>query len=168
MGKVSCTLMRLMTMFYKVIYIGNMESHSFFCDTFGVRGLADLTRGRMFHADASRVQSQMPEYVIQSPVPLIHFCDNALDTLLWCKLFGHVRYVFKIKPIGDVQRAVCNDNIGLYQCGAPGIELKRRISEEKLIKLARREVSRDIDAAVARYAAPSLQNYIRRLLCDER
>ncbi len=152
----------VMDTFYKIIYIGDAQNTSFFVDQFHIRGLSDLWTGRCFEA-TNICMSGSQECMIQAPYPVIHFCDNALDALLWRGLFGHVRYVFEIEPIGQVFREKCNDQNGLYQCGARGIKLQKLITEDGLIKLAQAHVYKDPKASIDRYTNVAIKDYIYKL-----
>ena len=149
--------------YYKIIYLGHPFAKSFFADAFHINGLSDLWVGRHFCAAPEYTQT-LPDFAIHAPYPVLHFSDNALDALFWRQLFGHVRYVFEIKPIGQIYRECCRDSNGLYQCGAREIELVKLITEDGLIDLARDEISENTDDAISRYPVPYIQNYIRRLL----
>lgn len=154
-----------MKKYYKVIFIGSMRQGSLFAQTFGVRGLVDLPDGRRFYAQTTTAYDMDRKCEIASPVPLIHFCDNALDALLWRDIvFEQERYVFEVRPIGDVVKSVCNDKNGLYQCGAPGIELVKVIKEGELEQLAQREIADNPDAAIARYSRPCIRSRIHDLI----
>lgn len=152
-----------MNRFYKVIFIGDMHSDSLFALTFGIHGLTDLKPGRKFMATHKYTSVDIEKYAIPSPVPLIHFCDNAVDTLLWRQIFGHVRYVFEIQPIGPITYDICKDHNRLQQCGAPGIELKQLVTENGLINLAKAEMAVNPDRIINQYENPLIRQWLWRL-----
>lgn len=77
--------------------------------------------------------------------PVVHFCDNAFDTMLWYNIFYKISIakhhdtmpvVYKIIPISDVIKERCHDNHQFYQCGAHIIEFKEKVALDTMFKLA--------------------------------
>jgi len=73
--------------------------------------------------------------------PVIHFCDNAFDTMLWHQILTGTIHpkkhlIYQIKPLTPVIKERCSDNLGFYQCGANMIEFLCNIDVNEMFDLA--------------------------------
>ena len=73
--------------------------------------------------------------------PVIHFCDNAFDTMLWHRvLTGTIRpkkhQIYQIKPLTPIIKERCSDDLGFYQCGANKIEFLGKVDVNDMFDLA--------------------------------
>lgn len=77
--------------------------------------------------------------------PVMHFCDNAFDTMLWYNVFyrmainkhhGIAPVVYEIKPITNVIKERCCDKNQIYQCGAHIIEFKAPVVVDNMLRRA--------------------------------
>ena len=102
-------------------------------------------------------------YYIESEQPVIHFCDNAFDTMLWHSALSNListtllmtSAIYEIKPLAKVIKQRCNDNIKLYQCGANKIEFLSQVSIDTMYERALAEFHQNHQAKIDMY--PNLQ-----------
>ena len=97
-----------------------------------------------------------PGVGILSEIPVFHFCDNALDTVLWHKYLStrtpeFFTAPYEIRPRTKVYKERSRDDVGLYQCGSYAIEIVRPITMGKLERRAIAEFESDPSAAIFRY-----------------
>lgn len=87
--------------------------------------------------------------------PVIHFCDNAFDTMLWhgvlCGAPANRSWIYEIKPLTAVFKEKCKDDIGLYQCGANIIEFHSLIPLDTMFDRAIEEFHQDHHAKIDMY-----------------
>lgn len=98
-----------------------------------------------------------PGVTIQSVVPMIHFCDNVIDLLLWyfvslksCLPYTEV-YFFEVKPLSKVYKQQCNDKDGLWQCGAHTIEIVQQLDFGDVLRLANQDIDNKIPTIIKQY-----------------
>lgn len=99
-------------------------------------------------------------FYIQSDIPMLHFCDNAFDTMLWHSVLTHQNdniqpVIYKIKPLTNVVKQRCADDIKLYQCGANIIEFMSPVLTDDMYELALAEFYENHQAKIDMY--PNLQ-----------
>lgn len=148
--------------FFKLIAVQN----SHFAETFGISEIEEINPGRRFIAKGkpyewcqwySKSGNAYPRVSLQSPMPLIHFSDNAIDLLMWYyKGMGVTSpyqevYFFEIKPLSPVYKQRCNDKNELYQCGAQHIEVVQPLTMGDILRVADQEIQNNIDEIINRY-----------------
>lgn len=95
-------------------------------------------------------------FYIQSDIPMIHFCDNAFDTMLWYSALTHKielvqPIIYKIKPLTSVIKQRCADDAQLYQCGANAVEFLSPVSTDDMYELALSEFHKNHSAKIDMY-----------------
>ena len=74
---------------------------------------------------------------IDSQKPVIHFSDNAFDTMLWLSVFRTTNSaVYEIKPLTPVIKQQCKDSNAIYQCGAESIRIEKIIPINQMFNMA--------------------------------
>jgi hypothetical protein len=102
-------------------------------------------------------------YYIEAEEPVIHFCDNAFDTMLWHNTLSNLisktllmeSAIYEIKPLTKVIKQRCNDDVQLYQCGANMIEFLARVPADTMYERALSEFHQNHHAKIDMY--PNLQ-----------
>jgi len=94
---------------------------------------------------------------ICAPEPVFHFCDNAIDCLMWYWEFegafddnGSTLF-YEIKPCSRVYKSRCPDETQLFQCGANRITYVRKLTLPQIYLHAQIEVKRNRKEIIARY-----------------
>ena len=100
------------------------------------------------------------QWYINSDVPVIHFCDNAFDTMLWHSVLTRSNEkigvaIYEIKPLTKVIKQRCGDDIGLYQCGANVVQFRHLVSTDEMFERALSEFHVNHHAKIDMY--PNLQ-----------
>ena len=86
---------------------------------------------------------------ILSEYPVIHFCDNAFDTMLW---YNHIVYpmpaiIYQIQPCdsrGFYLKQKSNDPMHLSQCGAQSVRFIKQIPLKTVLDKAIKEFDADM------------------------
>ena len=73
--------------------------------------------------------------------PVIHFCDNAFDTMLWHSVLIGTIYqkkhqIYIVKPLTPIIKERCQDDMGFYQCGANTIKFLGKVDVNNMFDLA--------------------------------
>ncbi len=87
------------------------------------------------------------DVTIQSKQPVLHFCDNAFDSMLWFSIFdtSQQNYFYRIIPLTEVIKQRCADKYQLFQCGANQIEFRNQIDKYKMFNMAISEYEQSPD-----------------------
>jgi len=90
---------------------------------------------------------------IVAPEPVFHFCDNAIDSLMWYWEFdyGDKMVFYEIKPNSCIYKSRCPDETQLYQCGANRITYIRRLTLPQMYLRALIEANKNRSEIIARY-----------------
>lgn len=137
-----------------------------FVETYNIGDVDDIWPGRRF---VSRGQPydwcayydesgrRFPRVSIHSMIPVIHFCDDVIDLLMWYLVsfksslpYNEVRF-FEVKPLSKVYKQQCNDKAGLWQCGAHTIEIVQEMDFGDILRLANRNIDNRIPELINRY-----------------
>lgn len=104
---------------------------------------------------------------VHSAVPLIHFCDNTIDLLMWyyvsikpCLPYSEV-YFFEIKPLSPVHKQRCIDTDRLYQCGSHTIEIVKQLSFGDVLRIANQEIENECEQIIKRYPEQNMFKLIK-------
>ncbi len=159
------------TYFFKMITI--QGSH--FAKVYNISEIDDIYPGRRFVSRGKPFEwcqnysdsgIPTPGITLQNPVPMIHFCDNAIDLLMWYRIgmksispWQEV-YFFEILPLSPVHKQTCNDKNKLYQCGAWHIEIIRQITIGEIFRIASQEIKDNIDEIINRYPDQNMMKII--------
>lgn len=148
--------------FFKMIPVQNSR----FVRTYNIADINDVYPGQRFVSRGkpyewcqiySKSGAAQPGLALQTQVPMIHFCDNAIDLLMWYyvgiqdALPYQEIYFFEIKPLSPVHKQRCNDKNKLYQCGAWHIEITQPLTMADILRLADQEIQNNIDEIINRY-----------------
>ncbi len=159
--------------FFKLI----MMQKSYFADTYDIHSPYDINPGQCFFAKGKRFDwcqyiddngFSHPKVCVWNEQPQIHFCDNAIDLLMWyivglgeANWFNEV-YFYEIIPMLPYCKQRCNDKNNLFQCGAPGIKIVRQLTIGDVFRIANKEIKKNIKEIINRY--PN-QNMMKLILC---
>ncbi len=116
-----------MPKYYKII-----TDNSHFAGEYNIADVSALPFGAQFTAN----RPFDTEVCIKSDVPVIHFSETAFETLLWYEILTKPTdkiAIYEVTPVGKIVRQQCDDFRGLTQCGAPTIQIGRRVSLEDLV-----------------------------------
>ena len=74
---------------------------------------------------------------IDTEKPVIHFSDNAFDTMLWLSIFRTSNSaIYEITPLTPVIKQQCKDSNAIYQCGAESIRIEKIVSMKQMYSMA--------------------------------
>lgn len=115
-------------------------------------------------------------YYIESEKPMIHFCDNAFDTVLWYNVLSNLisktmlmtAAFYEIKPLSEVIKQRCTDNVQLYQCGANMIEFLSRVPTDTLYERALGEFHQNHQAKIDMYPNLDIPKIIAAMVHHEK
>lgn len=111
-------------------------------------------------------------YFINSKKPVIHFCDNAFDTMLWHSVFIIAdelpAVIYEIKPIGSIIKQKCRDDSGIFQCGAEQIQFIRPVSTDEMFERALAEFHQNHKAKINLYPNLEISKIISAWVHHER
>lgn len=125
-----------MKTYYKVI-----TDNSHFAGEYKISDVMAIPSGTHFRANVPYDAT----VTIHAGAPVIHFSDNAFDTLMWHKILTRPDdkiAIYEIKPIGPIIKQICPDEFKLKQCGANEIMIGTRVSEDIIFERAKAEVKR--------------------------
>ena len=148
--------------FFKMIALHNSR----FAKIFNISEVEEIYPGRCFTAKGkpyewcqwySKSGNAHPKVSLQTPVPMIHFADNAIDLLMWYYVGMRITspyqvvYFFEIKPLSPVYKQRCNDENNLYQCGAQRIEIVQPLTMGDILRIADQEIQNNTSEIINRY-----------------
>lgn len=150
-----------MQTYYKIV-----SEHTMFYRIARIQGrydIANIPNGATFHAYKPFEPNKV---IIQCSQPVLHFCDNAFDTMLWEAKFGQFvtnkyNYFYQIIPLTDVIKQRCNDSSNLYQCGANEIKFIELIDRNKMFDLAISEYDNNKTKKEAMYPNLDLDKIVK-------
>ena len=157
--------------FFKMIFL--QGSH--FAKTYNISEIDNIYPGQRFvsHGKAiewcqkySKSGTPSPGITLQTAIPMIHFCDNAVDILMWYWEvfdFGLDVHFVEIKPVGTVYKNRANDETALWQCGVNKFEFVRHTTIKEVAQDACREIDAKCSEIIARYPQYNMQQVIRRI-----
>lgn len=132
-------------MFYKII-VKNYP----FEKVYRIKDINNIPSGKIFEA---RIPFREGAYI--SDTPVIHFCDNAFDTMLWHNIliadWESEPVFYEINPLTRIIKQKCDDNIGLFQCGASCIQFIKRISVDNMYEKALAEYNKNPQDKITMY-----------------
>lgn len=156
-----------MTKSYKMMWrdglIVDGLSHSF-----DIKNFAEYTPGRQFVAQSGHSYER---FGVRASKPVFHFCDNAIDTLMWYwQVFDFMDYdaptihFFEIKPLAPVFKNQAPDETMLWQCGTNKLEIIRETSLQQVAKDACVEIEQNKSEIIARYPHYNMDMYIKKII----
>ena len=134
---------------------------------FNIQNMSEYTPGRQFVAS---MDGNLSYFGVNTSVPIFHFCDNAIDTLLWYwEVFDFmdeeypVVNFFEIKPLAKVYKNRSPDELMLYQCGTNKIEIVRHTSLTEVATDAMREIENGFINIILKYPLFDMLEYKERI-----
>lgn len=110
-----------------------------------------------------------PRVCLWNEKPLIHFCDNAIDMLMWYWVgmddmpsYQEV-YFYEIIPCVPYYKGRCIDNNDLFQCGATHIRIKKQLSTGDVMRIALSEIDKNPDEIINRYPNHNMLKIMMRI-----
>ncbi len=151
-----------MSTYYKIV-----SDATVFTYAYNINPYCQIPSGSVFTAQQPQIQNEKNVYCIKKPIPVLHFCDNAFDTMLWyCYNMGgfdeSALTFYEIQPLTPVVKEKCCDDGGLYQCGANQIKIIRPIEKYEMFKRALNEFRQNPKAKTELY--PNLQ--MQKIISD--
>lgn len=131
-----------MTKYYKIV-----TEKSYFKRICGIDDISAIPNGTKFTASAP-VENDKVKKNLYINKPVFHFCDNAFDIMLWHNIFERLYQssdakqtpvIYEIIPLSEVVKEKCSDKLELYQCGATKIEIKTKMSLNRMFDRAVKE-----------------------------
>lgn len=123
-------------MYYKVI-----TELSWFSNLYSDTDVFNIPYGTVFKAPkTSNSRPDDPKCLINESV--FHFASGIFDTMLWhTRLIHHVLpcQIYAIRPLSNIIKQRCEDDLGLYQCGAQQIEFLEKQNVDKMYDMAVKE-----------------------------
>lgn len=165
-----------MTKYYKIIFLPD----SMFARQYGLSEEYDIMPGQRFTAHGKKYEwcckTDKKGFVedkvsICTADPVIHFCDNAIDALLWADLLNRTNadekygYFYEVQPLGHIYKQQCNDNDGYFQCGAHRIEILRRVSNKEMLRLGAQEIDENASGIIQRYPHKNMIRFMNLVKC---
>lgn len=122
---------------------------------FNITDFKEYTPGRQFVA---KFKDTYERFGVLASVPVFHFCDNALDILMWywevMDFFEDTEktiHFFEIKPHGKVYKNRVPDETRLWQCGCNKIEIVKETTLAQVAQDACKEIAQNPTEIIARY-----------------
>lgn len=122
-----------MKTYYKII-----TDNSHFAGEYKISDVMAIPSGTHFRANAPYDN----ELTIHADFPVIHFSDNALDTMLWYEILTRPNdkiAIYEVMPLGPVVKQQCHEQKKLNQCGANEIQIGSQISEAAVLRRVKEE-----------------------------
>ena len=134
---------------------------------FNIQDKKEYTPGRQFTAKHT---GRNTGFGVRAPVPIFHFCDNAVDTLMWYWLvFDFLDFdaptinFFEVKPLSDVYKNRAPDETCLWQCGTNKLEIVCQTSLAQVARDAMLEIQENKAEIIARYPHLNMERYIMKI-----
>ena len=122
-----------MKKYYKII-----TDNSHFADEYKIADVMAIPEGTRFRANVPYDAT----VTIRAGAPVIHFSDNALDTMLWYEILTRPDdkiAIYEVVPLGTVIKQKCPEKYQLDQCGANEIQIGPRLSETAVLGRVKEE-----------------------------
>lgn len=148
--------------FYKLV----LMDCSRFAEMYHINSIDDIYPGQVFIArgkpfewcqDLDDDLYPKPAVPVFTAEPVIHFCDNAIDTLMWYftglgdNISFYEAYFLEVVPTIPVYKQVCIDENKLWQCGARAIKVIRHVPYGEMLRIADKEIKRNRVGIINRY-----------------
>ncbi len=120
--------------YYKIV-----AKHTMFYPVARIQGIHDIATIPLGSICYAYKPFKPNDVTIQYSQPVLHFCDNAFDVMLWASKmdsFAPTKFIYEITPLTDVIKQRCPDITNLYQCGAYKIRFENSISEQNMFDKA--------------------------------
>lgn len=143
--------------YYKVVGYG-FPFTCFIKKHYNITNFESIPCGAQFSA-TEKAKGRLP---IKAEMPIIHFSDSAFDAILWKLIFKtKSSVIYEIEPQGQVFKQRCNDQYGIYQCGAKEIKIVRTISDRKMLSMAMEEYLKNKKEILEMYPNIKIKTVIR-------
>ncbi len=134
---------------------------------FKIKNMNEYTPGRQFTATGSAAPMR---FGVIAPNAIFHFCDNAVDTLMWYWLvFDFLDFdaptvnFFEVKPLDSVYKNRAPDETYLWQCGTNKLEIVCKTSLAQVARDAMMEIQQNRAEIIARYPHLNMERYIIKI-----
>lgn len=160
--------------FFKLI----MGQPSFFAGEYGIDCPEDIYPDQVFAAKGTprkwciwedKQGFAQPKVCLWNEKPLIHFCDNVVDMLMWYWVglddivsYREV-YFYEVIPCIPYYKERCIDDNNLFQCGATHIRIKKQLSTGDVMRIALSEINKNPDEIINRYPDLNMLKYMMRI-----
>lgn len=160
--------------FFKMISVQN----SHFGQKYNISDIDEIYPGRRFVSHGKRFEWCLrynksgvprPGITLQTDIPMIHFCDNAIDLLMWYYVGMGLAspwqeiYFFEVKPLSPVHKQRCNDKNKLYQCGAWHVEIVKPMTMGDILRVADQEIQNNTEEIINRYPDKNMLKLIMHI-----
>lgn len=151
---------------------------SFFGVKYGIDGPEDIYPNQVFVAKGKHREwcvwedkcgEFYPKVCLWNKNPLIHFCDNMVDMLMWYWVglaeitpYREV-YFYEVVPCAPYYKERCIDDNNLFQCGAKRIRIKKQLSTGDVMRIALSEINKNPDEIINRYPDLNMLKYMMRI-----
>ena len=156
----------LLTKSYKMVW-PSASTPDGLSHAFNIKDLKEYTPGRQFVAES---KYNFNHFGIQAPTPVFHYCDNAVDTLMWYwevfNFFDDLEptiHFFEIQPHGKIYKNRAPDETMLWQCGCNKIEIIKEISMQQLMTDAYKEIQQKQEEIITRYPHYDMVAYCQQI-----
>ncbi len=119
---------------------------------------------------AKRAENHSNRFGVLAQKPVFHFCDNAVDTLLWFwEVFDcldddkPVVNFLEIKPMGRIYKNQAPDETQLWQCGVNQFKVMRKVDIKRVAQDACKEIEHSYQEIIARYPHYDMIEYIQKI-----
>ena len=134
---------------------------------FKIKNMNEYTPGRQFTATGSAAPMR---FGVIAPNAIFHFCDNAVDTLMWYWLvFDFLDFdaptvnFFEVKPLDSVYKNRAPDETYLWQCGTNKLEIVCKTTLSQVARDAMMEIQQNRAEIIARYPHLNMERYIKKI-----
>ncbi len=147
----------MQTKYYKIVH----PASPFCYITSRCYSAKNIPYGSIFYAQNTDADG----YYIKSDKPVLHFCDNAFDTMLWHSIFPipgpeYEPYFYEITPLDDIIKERCLDEYSFFQCGAYKIEFLHQIPKSEMFARALAEFNANRPEKIKMYPNIKIANAV--------
>ncbi|MBR5904271.1 MAG: hypothetical protein IKZ49_01920 [Alphaproteobacteria bacterium] len=114
--------------YYKIVAL-NYPFLEMLSEHYNINDINNITS----NIDIINKSSTIGRFCIHFQKPVIHFTDNAFDTILWDTIFDEKSVIYEIQPTEPIIKEKCKDRFNLYQCGSTSIKIIKKVPTIVLI-----------------------------------
>ncbi|MBQ8686336.1 MAG: hypothetical protein IJ517_01080 [Alphaproteobacteria bacterium] len=155
---------------YKMMWLTKMGLGDQTTTGFNIKSMSEYFPGRQFVAKGNPARPTSNRFGVIANEPVFHFCDNAVDTLMWYwEVFsffddeGPIINFFEIKPLAKVFKNRAPDETMLYQCGTNSFEIVKRTNIQCVAQDACKEIENNHQKIIDRYPNYDMKDFILRI-----
>ena len=155
---------------YKMMWLSKQGIIDGTTNGFKIKSMSEYFPGRQFVAKSDPDRPTLNRFGVIANEPVFHFCDNAVDTLMWYwEVFSFLDdqeptiNFFEIKPLSRFFKNRAPDETMLFQCGTNSFEIVKQTNIQCVAQDACKEIENNPQRIIDRYPNYDMRDFILQI-----